>query len=95
MEDLKAQFKNSYIQDADTGFIGKVESISEIEGEVNVIRGIFVSDEGKIMKKTIHFSKLEVVERENAEEYFETIIALLNIRANKICEFCHWCNDKN
>lgn len=85
--DLRELLKKSYIQDVDTGYVGKAESLSEISGKENAVRGIFVTDEGKIINKSLYISRIEVIDQENAEEYFETIMTVLNIRANKIREF--------
>lgn len=63
MSDVKKLLVASYIIDVDTGFVGKIESISTsnvgdsiaLRGN-GVVRAAFVTDNGDNIKKSLHVS---------------------------------------
>ena len=71
MSDVKDLFVASYITDVDTGFVGKIESIStsNVDDSIalrgnGVVKATFVSDNGEMIKKALYVSKVKVINQE-------------------------------
>ena len=102
MVDANELLVAQYIKDLDTGYLGRIEGYSsvtvdsnDISSECDAVIGTFVTDEGKIIKKTVGISRIEIVDQESADDFFETLITILNIRKNRLIEFYHGVNDTN
>lgn len=89
--ELEAFNKQFYIEDKETGFVGKIESISyenvndALEVAKNgVISASFVSDDGDVLKKVLLFDDINNITEEEFDERIETILAILNIKIKRI-----------
>lgn len=89
--ELEAFNKQFFIEDKETGFVGKIESISyenvndALEVAKNgVINASFVSDDGDVLKKVLLFDDINNITEEEFDERIETILAILNIKIKRI-----------
>jgi len=89
--ELEAFNKQFFIEDKETGFVGKIESISyenvndALEVAKNgVISASFVSDDGDVLKKVLLFDDINNITEEEFDERIETILAILNIKIKRI-----------
>lgn len=94
MSNIKELLASSYVSDVDTGFVGKIESVSTSGADDSialrgngVVRVAFVTDNGDIIKKSLHVSKVKVIEQDEFEERLETIMMILNAKAHKLHNF--------
>lgn len=99
--ELEAFNKQFFIEDKETGFIGKIESISyenvtdALEVAKNgIISASFVSDNGDILKKRLLFDDINNITEEEFDERIETILAILNIKINRINKLCYGNRDE-
>lgn len=89
--ELEVFNKQFFIEDKETGFVGKIESISyenvndALEVAKNgVISASFVSDDGDVLKKVLLFDDINNITEEEFDERIETILAILNIKIKRI-----------
>lgn len=106
MSDTNELLKACYIQDVETEYVGKIESLSTAGDNIIsndcscVVRGAFVTDDGNIVKKSLHSSTVKIINQDIFEESIESIMALLNAKLHKLHKFCYGpnedeCSEKN